>query len=103
MQGLPDILKYHNLQSLNKAFDLFIEFKFCESDFYFLNRSKNCMVATYNFGSVYRGSYMSARFIELRKRYKMRGLPSILSLLRNEFNKFNNIGARMLGSIYHMT
>ena len=52
MQGLPDILKLHNLQSLNKALDLLIEFKFCERDFYFLNRSKNCMVATYNFGSV---------------------------------------------------
>ena len=53
MQGLPHILKFHYLQSLNKALDLLIEFKFCESDFYFLNRSKKCMVATYNFGSVY--------------------------------------------------
>ena len=26
---------------------------------------------------------------ELGKRDKMRGLPSILSLIRNEFNKFN--------------
>ena len=43
----------HNLQSLNKALDLFIEFKFCESDFYFLIGSKNYIVATYNFGSVY--------------------------------------------------
>ena len=33
----------------------------------------------------------------------MRGLPSILSLFRNEFNKLNNTRARMLGSIYHMT
>ena len=33
----------------------------------------------------------------------MRGLPSILSLFRNEFNKFNITGARMLDSIYHMT
>ena len=40
---------------------------------------------------------------ELWKRDKMRGLPSILSLFRNEFNKFNNTGARMLDSIYHMT
>ena len=32
----------------------------------------------------------------------MRGLPSILSLFRNEFDKFNNAGARMLYSIYHM-
>ena len=40
---------------------------------------------------------------ELGKRDKIRGLQSILSLFRNEFNKFNNIGARMLDSIYHMT
>ena len=37
---------------------------------------------------------------ELRKRDKMRGLPSILSLFRKEFN---NTRARMLDSIYHMT
>ena len=42
-----------------------------------------------------RGSYMSAHVLlnllnELGKRDKMRGLPSILSLFRNEFNKFNN-------------
>ena len=39
---------------------------------------------------------------ELGKRDKMRemrGLPSILSLFRNEFNKFNNTRARMLDSI----
>ena len=40
---------------------------------------------------------------ELGKRDKMRGLPSILSFFRNEFNKFNNTRARMLDSIYHMT
>ena len=40
---------------------------------------------------------------ELGKRDKMRGLPSILSLFRNEFNKFNNTGARMLDFIFHMT
>ena len=32
----------------------------------------------------------------------MLGLPSILSLLRKEFNKFNNTGARMLDYIDHM-
>ena len=32
----------------------------------------------------------------------MQGLPSILSLIRNKFNKFNNTGTRMLDSIYHM-
>ena len=32
---------------------------------------------------------------ELRKRDKMRGLPSIISFFRNEFNKFNNTEARM--------
>ena len=36
---------------------------------------------------------------ELGKRDKMRGLPSILSLFRNEFNKFKNTRARMLDSI----
>ena len=41
--------------------------------------------------------------IELRKRDKLQGLPSILSLFRNKFNKFNNTGPRMLDSIYHMT
>ena len=53
---------------------------------------------------IHRGSYMSAHVLlnllnELRKRDKMRGLPSISSLFRNEFNKFNNTGARMLDSI----
>ena len=33
----------------------------------------------------------------------MRGLPSISSLFRNEFDKFNNTGARMLDPIFHMT
>ena len=40
---------------------------------------------------------------KLGKIGKMRGLPNILSLFCNEFNKFNNTGARMLDSIYHMT
>ena len=57
---------------------------------------------------IYRGSYMSAHVLlnllnKLGKRDKMRGLPSILSLFCNEFNKFNNTRARMLDSIYHMT
>ena len=51
---------------------------------------------------------MSAQFLlnlikELRKRDKMQGLPSILSLFRNESNKFNNTEERMLDSLYHMT
>ena len=59
------------------------------------------------FSTLNRGSYMSAHVLlnllnELGKRDKMRGLPRILSLFRNEFNKFNNTGARMLDSIYHM-
>ena len=57
---------------------------------------------------IHRGSYMSAHVLlnllnKLGKRDKMRGLPSILSLFRNEFNKFNYTRARMLDSIYHMT
>ena len=42
-------------------------------------------------------------FNELRKIDKMHGLPRMLSLFRNEFNKFNNTGSRTLDSIYHMT
>ena len=42
---------------------------------------------------IHRRSYMSAHVLltlvnELGKSDKMRGLPSILSLFRNEFNKF---------------
>ena len=40
---------------------------------------------------------------ELGKRDKMRRVSSILSLFRNEFNKFNNTRARTLDSIYHKT
>ena len=55
-----------------------------------------------------RGSYMIAHVLlkllnELGKRDKIRGLPSISSLFRNELNKFNNTRARMLDYIYHMT
>ena len=51
---------------------------------------------------------MCSCFIEFikrvgEKRDQMRGLPSILSLFRNKFNKLNNTGAQMLDSIYHMT
>ena len=47
---------------------------------------------------IHRGSYISAHVLlnllnKLGKRDKMRGLPSILSLFRNEFNKFNNTRA----------
>ena len=57
---------------------------------------------------IYRGSYLSAHVLlnllnELGKRDKMRGSPSILSLFRNEFNKFNYSRARRLDSIYHVT
>ena len=55
-----------------------------------------------------RGSYMSAHVLlnllkTLGKRDEMQGLPCILSLFLNEFNKFNNTIAGMLDSIYHMT
>ena len=36
------------------------------------------------------------------KRDKMRGLPSILSLFLNKFNKFKTTGALIVVSIYHM-
>ena len=70
--------------------------------------TKWCPVDEPMHSKINRGSYMSAHVLlsllnELEKRDKMRGLPSILSLFRNEFNKFNNTQARMLDSIYHIT
>ena len=41
---------------------------------------------------IYRGSYMSAHVLSWG-RDKMPGLPRILYLFRNKFNKFNNTGA----------
>ena len=41
-------------------------------------------------------------FNALEKRDKMRGLARIVSLLINEFNKFNNTEARMLDYNYHI-
>ena len=40
---------------------------------------------------------------ELGKKIKCEAMPSILSVFLDEFNKFNNTGARMQDSIYHMT
>ena len=40
---------------------------------------------------------------ELGKKIRCEALPSILSGFPNEFNKFNNTGARMQDSIYHCT
>ena len=40
---------------------------------------------------------------KLGKRDKNARLAEHLSLFLNEFNKFNNTGARMLDSSYHMT
>ena len=42
-------------------------------------------------------------FYEKGKSDKIQGMSSILSLFCNEFNKFNNSGARVEYSIYHMT
>ena len=58
--------------------------------------------------SVNRGYYISTHVLlnllnELGKKDKMRGLPSILSLFRNEFIKLNNTRAQVLDFIYHMT
>ena len=71
-----------------------------------VNAADQPIYATAN--HIHRGSYMSAHVLlnllnEMGKRDKMRGLPSIFTLFRNKFNKFNNTRARMLDSIYHMT
>ena len=40
---------------------------------------------------------------ELGEKIRCEALSSILSVFPNEFNKFNNTGARVQNSIYHMT
>ena len=40
---------------------------------------------------------------ELGKKIRYEAIPSILSGFPNELNKFNNTGALMQDSIYHMT
>ena len=41
---------------------------------------------------------------EMEEKIRCEAVPSILSSISsNEFNKFNNTGARMQDSIYHMT
>ena len=66
MQGLPVISKLNNLQSLDKAFDFSIELKFCKSDFYFLNRSKNVrwpLIASFQFmGKLFNAVYTEHNF-----------------------------------------
>ena len=39
---------------------------------------------------------------QVEEKHKMPGLTNILSIFCNKFDKFNNAGARMLDSIYHM-
>ena len=57
-----------------------------------------------------RGFYLSAHALlnllilnKLGKTIRCEAVPSILSVFPNEFNKFNNTGARMQDSIYYMT
>ena len=79
--------------------------------FYIIDNYSLCVNENLTFSAhnkINRGSYMTVHVLlnllnELGKRDKMRGLPSILSLFRNEFNKINNTRARMLDSVYHMT
>ena len=40
---------------------------------------------------------------KLGKNVRCEALPSILSVFPNEFDKFNNTGAQMQDTIYHMT
>ena len=49
VQDLLGILNWHTFQSLEKALSFK---KNCKSDVHFLNRRKNVLVATHNFGSV---------------------------------------------------
>ena len=56
----------------------------------------------------HRGSYMSAHVLlnllnKIGKKIRCKALLSILLVFPDEFNKFNNTGARMQSSIYQMT
>ena len=51
---------------------------------------------------LYRASYMSAHVL-LNLLNSLGGKAEHLIFSPNEFNKFNNTGARMQDSIYHMT
>ena len=57
---------------------------------------------------IQRGSYKSAHVLlnlsnELGKKIGCESLPNILSIFPAELNKFNNTGAWIQGTIYHMT
>ena len=74
----------------------------------FLNFCGNRECYASDIMSLHRGSYMSAHILlnllnKLRESDKKQGLLNILSLFCNKFHKFNNSGAGMLDSIYHMT
>ena len=75
-----------------------------ENHFYLKTGMQNLNILNADANTGDRGSCMSAHvFNKLEKNDKIGGLPSILLLFRNKFNKFNNTGERMLDSIYHMT
>ena len=60
-----------------------------------------CNIAKQNLvvSSIYRGSYISAHvLLNLLKEL----LAKLFIAFSQEFNKFNNTGARILDSIYHM-
>ena len=68
------------------------------------NKAHKCINIEHTVHLNYRGSYMSVQVLlylsnDLRKKDKMRGLPNIIFLFHNEFDKFNNTGAQMLDSI----
>ena len=67
------------------------------------NKTKNMHLFSIRIVNYYMSAHVLLNLLnELGKSDKMRGSPSILSLFRNEFNKFNNTRARMLDCIYHM-
>ena len=106
--SIPDLcsLSYFLIE-LSFVIKIFVSFTFEWAFYTDFTVYQNCIIQR-NCCMFNKGSYMSAHVLlnllnKLGKRDKMRGRPSILSLFRNEFNKFNNTRARMLDSIYHMT
>ena len=99
---------FANFSFANSVKDILVTIKFATwTCFTYINKRRGDFASSrefslYKVGGFFclikelnRGSYMSAHVLldllnELGKRDKMRGLPSILSLFRNELNKFNN-------------
>ena len=78
-------------------------FSFLELQFFPLNISDLIFFALFFTRHIEDLTHECSCFIEFIKRVEEKRVAKHLSILRKEFNEFNNTGARMLDSIYNMT